>query len=42
MWPAKSESGEVEAHLLRFAGVREVIVFGYPSALRNERWQRAW
>jgi len=26
----------VEAQLLRFAGVREAIVFGCPSALRNE------
>jgi len=32
----KVNPAEVEAHLLRFAGVREVIVFGYPSALRNE------
>ena len=27
---------EVEAHLLRFHGVRQAIVFGRPSALRNE------
>jgi len=32
----KVNPAEVEAHLLRFAGVREAIVFGYPSALRNE------
>ena len=27
---------EVEAHLLRFSGVREAVVFGRESALRNE------
>ena len=27
---------EVEAHLLRFRGVRQAVVFGRPSALRNE------
>src|SRR5205814_10364526 len=27
---------EVEAHLLRFRGVRHAVVFGRPSALRNE------
>jgi long-chain acyl-CoA synthetase len=32
----KVNPAEVEAHLLRFAGVREAIVFGYPSVLRNE------
>jgi len=32
----KVNPAEVEAHLLRFAGVREAIVFGYPSTLRNE------
>lgn len=32
----KVNPAEVEAHLLRFAGVRQAIVFGYPSALRNE------
>jgi acyl-CoA synthetase (AMP-forming)/AMP-acid ligase II len=32
----KVNPAEVEAHLLRFAGVREAVVFGYPSTLRNE------
>jgi acyl-CoA synthetase (AMP-forming)/AMP-acid ligase II len=32
----KVNPAEVEAHLLRLAGVRHVIVFGCPSALRNE------
>lgn len=27
---------EVEAHLLRFSGVRQAVVFGRESALRNE------
>lgn len=32
----KVNPAEVEAHLLRFAGVRDAIVFGCPSSLRNE------
>lgn len=32
----KVNPAEVEAHLLRFAGVRQAMVFGYPSAVRNE------
>jgi acyl-CoA synthetase (AMP-forming)/AMP-acid ligase II len=32
----KVNPAEVEAHLLRFAGVREAVVFGCPSLLRNE------
>ena len=32
----KVNPAEVEAHLLRFAGVRQAIVFGRESALRNE------
>jgi acyl-CoA synthetase (AMP-forming)/AMP-acid ligase II len=32
----KVNPAEVEAHLLRFAGVRKAVVFGYPSTLRNE------
>lgn len=32
----KVNPAEVEAHLLRFAGVRQAIVFGCPSLLRNE------
>jgi long-chain acyl-CoA synthetase len=32
----KVNPAEVEAHLLRFTGVRQVVVFGRESALRNE------
>ena len=32
----KVNPAEVEAHLLRFGGVRRAIVFGRASALRNE------
>jgi acyl-CoA synthetase (AMP-forming)/AMP-acid ligase II len=32
----KVNPAEVEAHLLRFAGVRQAVVFGFPSLLRNE------
>jgi long-chain acyl-CoA synthetase len=32
----KVNPAEVEAHLLRFAGVRQAVVFGCPSLLRNE------
>jgi len=32
----KVNPAEVEAHLLRFMGVRQVVVFGRESALRNE------
>jgi len=32
----KVTPAEVEAHLLRFAGVRQAIVFGRESSLRNE------
>ena len=32
----KVNPAEVEAHLLRFAGVRQAVVFGRESALRNE------
>jgi len=32
----KVNPAEVEAHLLRFAGVRDAIVFGCPSIVRNE------
>src|SRR5438046_10305049 len=32
----KVNPAEVEAHLLRFSGVRQAVVFGRSSALRNE------
>ena len=32
----KVNPAEVEAHLLRFHGVRQAVVFGCPSTLRNE------
>jgi acyl-coenzyme A synthetase/AMP-(fatty) acid ligase len=32
----KVNPAEVEAHLLRFTGVRQAVVFGRESALRNE------
>jgi long-chain acyl-CoA synthetase len=32
----KVNPAEVEAHLLRFAGVNQAVVFGCPSSLRNE------
>ncbi|HTL17337.1 MAG TPA: hypothetical protein VL793_08875, partial [Patescibacteria group bacterium] len=32
----KVNPAEVEAHLLRFSGVRQAVVFGRGSALRNE------
>src|SRR5207237_1652878 len=32
----KVHPAEVEAHLLRFAGVRQAVVFGRASVLRNE------
>src|SRR5207244_6052588 len=32
----KVNPAEVEAHLLRFGGVRQAVVFGRESALRNE------
>jgi long-chain acyl-CoA synthetase len=32
----KVNPAEVEAHLLRFTGVRQAVVFGCPSLLRNE------
>lgn len=32
----KLNPGEVEARLAEFAGVKQVVVFGVPSALRNE------
>ncbi len=32
----KVHPAEVEAHLLRFAGVRQAVVFGRESALRHE------
>src|SRR5262249_16258636 len=32
----KVNPAQVEAHLLRFSGVRQAAVFGRPSALRNE------
>src|SRR5713226_3425321 len=32
----KVNPAEVEAHLLRFAGVRQAVAFGRESALRNE------
>ena len=32
----KVNPAEVEAHLLRFSGVRQAVVFGRESALRNE------
>src|SRR5436190_21258626 len=32
----KVNPAEVEAHLLRFTGVRQAVVFGRGSALRNE------
>lgn len=32
----KVNPAEVEAHLMRFAGVRQAMVFGSPSAVRNE------
>jgi acyl-coenzyme A synthetase/AMP-(fatty) acid ligase len=32
----KVNPAEVEAHLLRFSGVQQAVVFGRESALRNE------